>query len=48
MSKSLFLGEEVKARKATHVFWSSRCGSLEMNLTSIHEEAGSISGVALL
>ena len=25
--------------------WSSLCGSVEMNLTSIHEDAGSIPGL---
>ena len=27
-------------------FWSSHCGSAEMNLTSNHEDAGSIPGLA--
>ena len=27
------------------IFWSSRCGSLEMNLTSIHEDEGLIPGL---
>ena len=27
-------------------FWSSHCGSGETNLTSIHEDAGSIPGLA--
>ena len=26
--------------------WSSRCGAAEMNLTSIHEDVGSIPGLA--
>ena len=26
--------------------WTSRCGSGEMNLTSIHEDEGSIPGIA--
>ena len=28
------------------LFWSTRCGSAEMNLTSIHEATGSILGLA--
>ena len=27
-------------------FWSSQCGSVEMNLTSIQEDTGSIPGLA--
>ena len=29
-----------------HVVWSSRHGAVEMNPTSIHEDAGSIPGLA--
>jgi len=29
-----------------HLLWSSRRGSVETNLTSIHEDAGSIPGLA--
>ena len=27
-------------------FWSSPCGTEEMNLTSIHEDVGSVPGLA--
>ena len=29
-----------------HEAWRSHCSSVEMNLTSIHEDTGSISGLA--
>ena len=32
--------------KKKNVFWSSHCGSAEMNPTSIYEDAGSISGLS--
>ena len=38
-----------KSHKFVHlryVYWSSRHGSVETNLTSIHEDAGSIPGLA--
>ena len=34
----MFVGKSTRNPDA----WSSRCGSTEMNLTSIHEDAGSI------
>ena len=35
-----------KTIQKTRKIMSSNCGSVEMNLTSIHEDAGRISGLA--
>ena len=35
-----------EARDQTHVLRSSHCGAAEMNMTSIHEDVGSIPGLA--
>ena len=40
----LILGEVSQTGKDK--YWSSRCGSAEMNLTSTHEDMDSISGLA--
>ena len=39
-------GGERWAQVLKEMWQSSRCGSAEMNLTSIHEDAGSIPGLA--
>ena len=39
-----WVGEQVGAM--ARIPWSSRCGSAETNLTSIHEDTGSIPGLA--
>ena len=37
---------ELRKHPFKRVDWSSHCGAVEMNLTSIHEDAGSIPGLA--
>ena len=35
---------ESRKRNKTNLYWRSCCGSVVMNLTSIHEDTGSIPG----
>ena len=41
-----FLGGKKNQKNMYYVFWSSRRGSVEMNLTSNHEDTGLIPGLS--